>query len=144
MYSKLETTNHRRLFRNNESLMESCSNNTFFFDVDCQEVAGIIHWFHYKQCLVVFVLPFLEVHVTLTLGHWKKFTQVDWFRFVNHDVWPKWSFRLGLYGRSQRWGPLVEHLLDRFAFCRVKPVVHASESSCYHHLSPLLNRCPTI
>lgn len=69
MYSKLETTNHRRLFRKNESLMESCSNNTFFFDVDCQEVAGIIHWFHYKQCLVVFVLPFLEVDVTLTLGH---------------------------------------------------------------------------
>ncbi len=52
-------------------------NDTFFFDVDCQEVAGIIHWFHYKQCLVVFVLPFLEVHVTFTLSHCKKFTQVD-------------------------------------------------------------------
>ena len=53
---------------------------------------------------------FLRWHVTLTLGDWKKFTQVDWFRFVNHDVWPRWSNRLGLDGWSQRWGLLVEYM----------------------------------
>ena len=110
MYSKLETTNHRRLFRNNESLMESCSNNTFFLMLIARRSLESSIGFTTNSVLSFLSCLFLRWHVTLTLGDWKKFTQVDWFRFVNHDVWPRWSNRLGLDGWSQRWGLLVEYM----------------------------------